>query len=46
MTPTEKEFFDKMRTDVRDAVLEHGLENISGWRVTEKGIEVVNEVKE
>ncbi len=29
-----------MRSDVRNFVLEHGLDNIAGFKVTEKGISV------
>ena len=40
MTDSEKRFFHKMKRDVIQSVKNHGLSNIIGWRVTEKGIEV------
>jgi len=36
-----KAFFTKIRNDVKDAVLEHGLDKIKGFKVTEKGITVI-----
>jgi len=40
MTKKEQEFFRQMRKDVASQVQEHGLKNIKGWKVTEKGIKV------
>ena len=37
----ERKFFRKMRKDVTLSVKKYGLENIIGWRVTEKGISAV-----
>ena len=40
MADSEKRFFCKMKRDVIRLVKKHGLSNIIGWRVTEKGIGV------
>ena len=40
MTKEEKKFFADMKKHVAKSVRTHGTENIKGFRVTEKGIEV------
>jgi len=38
MTEEEQRFFLKMRQDVKEAVSKNGIENIRGFKVTERGI--------